>query len=192
MDESGKSPGQDGLSKELFESHWDLLVGNVMDFIRSFEITTELSQPTKTAVTVPLYKKGQTQCLPNYRPISLLNTVYKVIAKVLANRTRPVIHKVISDEQYGFISERRLADAVATVADVIVAENRGKEDWLLLLVDFQKAYDSVLRGYLFRSMRRMGFPNLYVRWVEGLHEGAVTRICMNGRLGELVGMRKGG
>ncbi|CAI7913304.1 unnamed protein product [Closterium sp. NIES-54] len=74
--------------------------------------------------------RGEKEVLGNFKPITLLNMVYKIVAKVLANRMKKVLPKVISE------------DAVEAVADVIDAATVGKEDWYLLLVDFQKAYDS--------------------------------------------------
>ncbi|CAI5963063.1 unnamed protein product [Closterium sp. NIES-65] len=143
----GKSPGQDGLPAELFVSHWDLLGECFMEFVRGFERTGVLPKSLTTALTKLLHKKGEKDLLTNYRPITLLTTVYKVLAKVLVNRLKKELHQVISKEQHGFIPGRSLADAVVVVADVIKAAYNDGEDWYLLLVDFQKAYDTA-RIYL--------------------------------------------
>ncbi|CAI6011695.1 unnamed protein product [Closterium sp. NIES-65] len=97
----GKSPGQDGLPAELFVEHWDLLGGAFMRFVRDFEVTGALPESLTTAVTVLLHKKGEKDLLTNYRPITLLTTVYKVLAKVLANRLKQELHHIISKEQHG-------------------------------------------------------------------------------------------
>ncbi|CAI5968982.1 unnamed protein product [Closterium sp. NIES-65] len=76
-----------------------------------------------------------------------------------------MFHQVISLEQYGFISGRRLSDAVALVADVIDAAKHGSEDWYLLLVDFWKAFDSVSRIFIFMVLRSMGFLERFVAWL---------------------------
>ncbi|CAI5956117.1 unnamed protein product, partial [Closterium sp. NIES-65] len=192
---SGKTPGRDGLPKELWESQWDLLGGQLMRFLKDFERTGVLSREFSTAVTVLLHKKGAKDDLQNYRPITLLSTVYKLIAKLLANRIKSKLESVVSTGQFGFLPGRSIAGAVAVAADVIDAANAGKEDLLMLLVDFRKAFDSVARGYLFDVLRKMGFPEAYVKWVEGLHHGAATRICNDGWLGEevpvLTGERQG-
>ncbi|CAI5463491.1 unnamed protein product [Closterium sp. Yama58-4] len=179
-----KSPGSDGLPKELFEAHWDLLGGSFMAMARDFETSASLPAEIKEAVTILLHKKGDRDQLNNYRPISLLNFTYKVLARVVAGRMKTVLHHVISPEQYGFLPGRRLSDAVALVADIIDAAKNGGEDWYLLLVDFQKAFDSLSRDFLFQVLRGMGFPPLFVKWVEGLHEGTSTKLLVNGWLGE--------
>ncbi|CAI5477353.1 unnamed protein product [Closterium sp. Yama58-4] len=185
------TPGQDCLPKELWEKQWDLMGGQVMHFLREFEQTRLLPKEFSTAVTVLLHKKGAKDDLQNYRPITLLSTAYKVIAKILANRIKRKLDKVVLEGQFGFLPGRSLAGAVAIAADVIDAANSGQEDWLMLLVDFRKAFDSVGRDYMFDVLRKMGFPEVYVKWVEGLHYGAATRICNDGWLGEEVSVQTG-
>ncbi|CAI5482443.1 unnamed protein product [Closterium sp. Yama58-4] len=187
----GKAPGADGLPKELFEDNWDLLGESVMDFMREFEKSATLPRSTSTAVTILLHKKGDRTNMGNYRPITLLSAIYKIVAKLLANRMKKVLSQVISGNQFGFVRGRRLADAVKVVADTIDAAITGKEDWYLLLVDFQKAYDSVSRPFLFRTLERMGFPAEFVKWTRGLHDQAATQLLVNGWLGERVEVESG-
>ncbi|CAI5473992.1 unnamed protein product [Closterium sp. Yama58-4] len=190
-----KSPGGDGLPKELFECHWDLLGGSFMALVRDFEKSASLPVELKEAVTILLHKKGDRDQLNNYRPITLLNFTYKVLARVMADRMKRVLHQVISPEQCGFLPGRSLSDAVALVVDIIDVAKNEKADWYLLLVDFQKAFDSVLRDFLFQVLRKMGFPERYVGWIEGLHENTTTKLLVNGWLGdglnEASGVRQG-
>ncbi|CAI5956971.1 unnamed protein product [Closterium sp. NIES-65] len=192
---ANKSPGKDGLPKELFEAHWDLLGKGFMALAKDFASTAVLSTEVKEAVTILLHKKGDKDQLNNYRPITLLNFTYKVLARVVADRMKKFLCRVLSPEQYSFLPGRRLTDAVRLVADIIDAARNGNEDWFLLLVDFKKAFDSVSRGYLFRTLRVMGFPERLVRWVEGLHAGTQTRLLVNGWMGDGVevisGVRQG-
>ncbi|CAI7853679.1 unnamed protein product [Closterium sp. NIES-54] len=151
-----KAPGKDGLPRELFEMHWDVLGKHFIKPVESFAASASLPTSTKDAVTILLHKKGGRDQLENYRPITLLSFTYKVLARVVADRMKKVLHEVISPEQYGFLPGRRLSDAVGLVADIIeVAKNKDK-DWYLLLVDFRKAFDSVSRGFLFTLLDRLG------------------------------------
>ncbi|CAI7760598.1 unnamed protein product [Closterium sp. NIES-53] len=188
---AGKAPGQDGLPKDFFERNWELLGPAVMREVRIFESAGVLSESFTTAVTILLHKKGDRDVLGNYRPITLLSFFYKLLAKVLANRIKVVLPTVISSNQFGFLPGRSLADAVFLVADAIDAAEQEDDDWLLLLVDFQKAYDSVSREYLFTTLDNMGFPGKFTRWVKGLHDGAATKVLLNGWIGERVEMAKG-
>ncbi|CAI5461851.1 unnamed protein product [Closterium sp. Yama58-4] len=187
----GKSPGQDGLPKELFEHNWDLLGPVLMKFVGDFTRSAELPREISTAVTILLHKKGSKEELGNYRPITLLSTVYKVLAKVMVTRLNRVLHEVISEDQVGFLPGRKLADAVAVVADAVEAGASGGEDWFLLMVDFQKAFDSISRPFLFRTLRGMGIPENFVSWAKGLHTGAGTRLHINGWTGDRVAVERG-
>ncbi|CAI5483337.1 unnamed protein product [Closterium sp. Yama58-4] len=181
-----KAPGNDGLPKELFEEHWDVLGKHLMALVESFTETAELPASTKSAVTILLHKKGGRDAVENYRPITLLSFTYKVLARVVADKMKRVLNEVISPEQYGFMPGRRLSDAVGLVADVIDAAKNEQADWYLLLVDFQKAFDSVSRNYLFLVLEKMGFPSRFVGWIKGLHEETQTRLLVNGWMGEVV------
>ncbi|CAI5466142.1 unnamed protein product [Closterium sp. Yama58-4] len=186
-----EAPGGDGLPKELFERHWNLLGKDFMGFIRDFEAATSLLEEVQEAVTILLHKKGPKEQIQNYRPITLLTSSYKVVAKLLANRMKRALDRVISKEQCGFLPGRRLSDAVSLVADVIEAAKNDNKDWYILMVDFQKAFDSVFRTYLFDTMTLMCFPEKFVRWCKGLHDGSFTRLLVNCWLGDQVEVGKG-
>ncbi|CAI5483135.1 unnamed protein product [Closterium sp. Yama58-4] len=186
-----KAPRKDGLPKELFEFHWDILGKHFMKLVDSFAATATLPTSTKDAVTILLHKKGGRDQLENYRPITLLSFTYKVIARVVADRMKRVLHEVISPEQYGFLPGRRLSDVVGLVADVIEAAKNKDLDLYLLLVNFKKAFDSVSRNFLFTVLERMGFPSRLVDWVRGLHKDTWTSLLINGWMGEAVDVMSG-
>ncbi|CAI5987372.1 unnamed protein product [Closterium sp. NIES-65] len=150
--------------------------------------SSSLLDEIKEAVTILLHKKGDKDQPNNYRPITLLKFTYKVLARVIADRMKAVLHQVISPEQYSFLP-------VSLVADIIEAARNGSKDWHLLLVDFQKGFDSVSRSFLFQVLRRMGFPDRSVCWIEGLHRDTNPRLLVNGWLGEglevVLGVRQG-
>ncbi|CAI5469664.1 unnamed protein product [Closterium sp. Yama58-4] len=186
-----KSPGWDGLPKELFQRHWELLREPVMKMIGEFTASGKLPDVANEAVTILLHKKGAGTDIKNYRLITLLSGVYKLLAKVVATRMKAVLGQVISKEQYGFLPGRRLTDALSMVADMIEAGRNENRDWYLLLIDFEKAYDSVRRGFMVETVAKSGFPPRFVRWIEALHSDVHTRLCVNGWVGEEIEMKKG-
>ncbi|CAI7795854.1 unnamed protein product [Closterium sp. NIES-54] len=86
-----KSPGWDGLPKELFQRHWELLREPMMKMIGEFTATGKLPDAANEAVTILLYKKGAETDIKNYRPITLLSGMYKLLAKVVATRMKAVL-----------------------------------------------------------------------------------------------------
>ncbi|CAI5483065.1 unnamed protein product [Closterium sp. Yama58-4] len=186
-----KSPGKDGLPKELYQVHWESLKGPVMKMVKDFMETGDLPEVVNEAVTILLYKKGDETDVRNYRPITLLTSTYKILAKVVASRMQKVLTQVISGEQYGFLPGKRLTDAVSLVADLIDAAKNKNRDWYLLLIDFEKAYDSVRRDFMLETIAKLGFPPRFVGWIEALHKDVHTRLCVNGWVGEKIQMHKG-
>ncbi|CAI7901125.1 unnamed protein product, partial [Closterium sp. NIES-54] len=188
---NGKSPGKDGLPKEVFEWNWDVLGKEFLRMARSFADTASLPASIKEVVTILLHKRGEKDNMDNNRPITLLNSTHKLLARVVADRMKPSLHKVISEEQYGSIPGRRISDAIEVVAYVIEAAKKGNEDWYMLLVDFRKAFDSMSRSFLFTVLLEMGFPERFVSWVEGLHKDTKTRLLINCWLSEAVSVKSG-
>ncbi|CAJ2652400.1 unnamed protein product [Trifolium pratense] len=114
-------------------------------------------------------KTDSPQRLSDFRPISLVGSLYKILAKVLANRLRQVIGSVISESQTAFVKNRQILDGILIANEVVDEARKFKKDLLLFKVDFEKAYDSVDWGYLDAVMGRMAFPNLWRK--RGLRQG---------------------
>jgi hypothetical protein len=104
--------------------------------------------------------------IPEFRPISLLGSVYKIVAKVLASRLGVVMGKLISRNQSAFIKGRLLVDGVLTINEVVDFAKRAKKECLILKVDFEKAYDSVNWNFLDYMLRRFGFTNKWRDWIN--------------------------
>jgi len=81
--------------------------------------------------------------LNDFRPISLVGSMYKILAKVLAIRLRVVIGSVISDSQSAFIKGRQILDDILVANEVVDEACKHKKELLLFKLDFEKAYDSI-------------------------------------------------
>lgn len=122
----------------------------------------------------------------NFRPISLLQTGYKVFTKVMATRAQLVMGTPIGDSWQGFMHGRQphenSDDDVSGSCDGGIG-TRGMSRAVLLL-DFKKAYDTVARDFLFLVLRSFGFSLEFVRLIQKLHEGTTARFLVNGELSE--------
>ena len=113
------------------------------------------------------------QKITEYHPISLCNVVYKIVAKVLANRLKGVLPEVISNAQSAFVPGRQITDNVIATFEVMHCINqrrKGKEGLMTIKLDMSKAYDWVEWGFLEAMMRKMGFQD---RWIS------LMMICVN-------------
>ena len=90
-----KSPGTDGLSVEFYKSFWCEIGDILVDSFNEAFIQNILSESRNTSIMSLIYKQGDRTDIKNYRPISLTNTDYKILAHILANRLHQVLHRII-------------------------------------------------------------------------------------------------
>ena len=90
--------------------------------------------------------------LKNWRPISLLGVDYKIASSVIANRIKKVLPKIISETQKGFIKGRKLAENTRFLFDLIETMDKKNMEGLLLLIDFEKAFDSLNWEFIDNSL----------------------------------------
>ena len=141
--ESFKSPGPDGVNFGFIKDFWEQLKGDVMRFISDFHQNGKLARGINNTFIALIPKVDSPQRLNDFRPISLVGCLYKILSKVLANRLRMVIGKVISDTQSAFVKERQILDGILIANEVVDKARKTKKELLLFKVDFEKAYDSV-------------------------------------------------
>ena len=101
---TNESSGIDGLSNEFYKKFWKDLDTLFYDALREIFDNNEMSFSKKLAIMSLIHKKGDKQDLKNYRPISLTNSDYKIIAFIFAKRLQTVIGKLISKDQSAYIN----------------------------------------------------------------------------------------
>lgn len=130
-----------------------------------------------------IYKrKGAKTELQNYRPITMLNTDLKILAKVLANRLKEVMPKLIKSNQAYAIKGRDIADVTMSIKSTIDYIQEKKMNGFLISVDFEKAFDRVEHTYLFDVLKTFGFGENFINWIKILYKGALTKVKCNGFL----------
>jgi len=177
--DSFKCPGLDGVNLGFIKDFWEDLKADLLRFVTDFHRNGKLLKGINNTFTTLIPKKDSPQSLNDYRPISLVGSVYKVLAKLLANRLKNVIGSVISDTQSTFIHGRQILDGLLVVNEVVHETKKLNRNLLLLKVDFEKAYDSVDWNYLDDVMCQMSFPRLWKKWMKECVSSA-TAVLVNG------------
>ena len=114
-----------------------------MEMFKEFHEPSSFLKSLNTTFLVLIPKKGGAEDLGDFRPISLLGGLYKLMAKVLANRLKKVIGKVVSPNQNAFVMDRQILDASLIANEVIDSWQKRKEKGLICKLDIEKAYDSI-------------------------------------------------
>nr|GFB88417.1 RNA-directed DNA polymerase, eukaryota [Tanacetum cinerariifolium] len=116
----------------------------------------------------------------DFRPLSLIGSVYKVITKVLATRLAGVISNLVSHTQTAFIANRQILDGPFVVNELLAWCNRKKKQALMFKVDFAEAYDSVRWDYLLDVLQAFGFGSNWCKWIRGILSSSMASILING------------
>ena len=100
------------------------------------------------------------------RPISLLNIIYKIASASIANRLKTILNDIISDSQNGFLDGRYIGESTRLVYDIIHHCEKSQKDGLLLLIDFEKAFDSVSWSFLYSTFKFFNFGDSILSWLR--------------------------
>ena len=152
----------------------------------------ELSFSQKQAVITLIEKEGKDRrFVKNWRPISLLNTDYKIISKVLATRICSVIPILIHSDQNGFVKGRFIGESVRTISDIMDFTKYNNIPGILLFLDFEKAFDYLEWHYLFCTLLRMNFGIKFVNFVKTLYRNISSCVMNNGRTSQYFSVQRG-
>ncbi|PIK62474.1 pol-like protein [Apostichopus japonicus] len=189
--ESSKSPGLDGLTVEFYKEFWDVLGEVLFKLTKEIYKTNEMCNSMKTGLITLIPKKGDLRKLKNWRPISLLNTDYKIITKALANRISRVINCLVSSDQTCCVPGRDIADNVLAMRNIINYVNENKLEGYVLKIDQLKAFDRVNHEYLINVLQRMGFGTNLINWVKILYNDIQGCIKHNGYISDTFHIQRG-
>ena len=139
-------------------------------------------------------KQGIITCLPkpnmsrenlkNWRPISLLNVIYKMASAVISNRLKLILHNLIHEDQKGVIAGR-------LIYDVLFETKNQNIPGLLLSIDFEKAFDTVSWKFISKTLDYFNFGDSVKKWIKLFQNEAESSMLQNGCLSEFFYLKRG-
>ena len=186
-----KSPGCDGLTLEFYLKFFDILKDDFLLVANSIPLEGSLSSTQRNALITCLPKEGDLTLLKNWRPISLLNTDYKIISKVIAERLYKVLPTLISEDQTCNLQNRKISYNLSLIRDVIAYANSTEQPYCILTVDQMKAFDKVDWGFLRKLLLRLNFGPAFQHWVRILYHNITSQIKVNGYLSDPFFLHQG-
>jgi hypothetical protein len=185
-----KSPGEDGIISEFYQLFWQDIKNKffeVIEKIFKFEYTLSASQ---YKVLTLLHKGGERENIKNWRPLNLLNCDYKIISKLLAERLKNVLTKLIHPDQNGFVKGRNTSEANRMIQDIIQYADKENEEGIIVFLDQQKAFDRVEWGRVDFVFKTYNFGEKYRGWIQMLVKNATTSIKTNGFVSKLFSISR--
>ncbi|MCO5576442.1 hypothetical protein L7F22_030252 [Adiantum nelumboides] len=128
-------------------------------------------------------KGGDTTCLRQWRPITLLSSVYKILAKLINSGLRTFLPDLIHTSHTGLVQDRCILDNLFCLHQAIDWARTSSTPLAIILLNFEKAYDRVDWDFLEGSLDRMGFPLAWIRGVSTLYMSASSSVTIGGHVG---------
>ena len=184
----GKSPGLDGLPYEFYATFWvdiaDAFEAAVNETYSGTDPYPTYAESFTEGLISLIYKGKPSSPLPDdaitsYRPITLLNADYKIVAKAVTLRLARVVGLIVDDTQTAFVPGRWIGDNILCHLDIF-DHVAAPESACVLFLDFDKAYDRVCREWLLACMERMGVGPRARRWVGLLLAGTSAFVAVAG------------
>lgn len=187
-----KSPGSDGFTTEFYLYFWnDLKYSLVRSFENSYKDNI-LPDSQKLGIITCLPKPGKSkEYMKNWRPITLLNVDYKIISGVIANRMKKYLSNIISDCQKGFVAGRYIGECTRLTSDIIFKMKKLKMEGIILLIDFEKAFDSISWSFIDKTLKYFNFGERFCKWVNLFYNNIESCVTNNGFFSERFQLGRG-
>uniref|UniRef100_A0A3Q3A000 Reverse transcriptase domain-containing protein n=1 Tax=Kryptolebias marmoratus TaxID=37003 RepID=A0A3Q3A000_KRYMA len=190
--QSGKCSGPDGFPSEFFKVFSDKLSPLLLNMLKE---ACELGvlPLTMRQATISLILKGDKdpRVCNNYRPISLLCTDVKILAKMLAKRLEIIMTKIINPDQTGFIKNRHSFHNIRRLLNIMYSPASADSPEVIISMDAEKAFDRVEWSYLFYTLRRFGFGCSFISWIKLLYTSPLASVRTNNDHSEYFHLGRG-
>lgn len=167
---SNKSPGNDGLTSELYKAFSKELAPFLHKvFLESIEFGCLPASMTQGLINlIPKHSKD-TLFLDHWHPICLLNNDYKIMALIFAKKIKNVLNNIIDESQSDFMKDRHIANNIRVVLDMLGYSDLVSEDSPILFLDFYKAFDTVEPHCIFKALDLSGFGEGFIKAIQTLY-----------------------
>ena len=161
-----KSPGIDGLMCEFHRTFFEELKEPLIRLYYMCYRNKRLNPTARRAVIQLLPKKGRDELqVALWRPLTLFNYDYKLLAKVLAVRMESVMDMLIGPQQTGFMKGRSITHNILKTKEIVASLNRAPKPGVVVSIDFEKCFDRVEYCSIRGSLRYLNFGENFIQWV---------------------------
>ncbi|CAL1367787.1 unnamed protein product [Linum trigynum] len=183
MDMKGlKAPGKDGFHAIFFQKCWGVVGREFFLLISScFSNPSKIRSLNQTLLAL-IPKVDAPASMSQFRPISLCNVGYKVVAKTIANRLKSLMPHLVHPNQSSFVPNRHITDNILILQETVhsMARKGGKKGTMLLKVDLAKAYDRIDWTFLEETLMLAGIPTQCVNIIMQCVTSVEMQVLWNG------------
>ena len=189
---NGKTPRTDGLTAEFYKFFWSDIKQFLLSSINYALKLGKLSWEQRRPIISLLPKKYKDRVyLKNWRPITLLNVDYKILAKALANLLSPFLPGLIDGDQTGYVKSRFIGTNIRITDDIMIFCNKNNISAIVLSIDFEKAFDSLKWSYLDQCLETYNFGPKFRGFVKTLYNDISSAVLNNGNISNWFTIERG-
>ncbi|KAK1300235.1 hypothetical protein QJS10_CPB13g01231 [Acorus calamus] len=175
------SPGPDGFPARFFQVYWNVVKEDFISAIKSFFISGFLLRQLNHSFISLIPKTKHADSFDNFRPISLCNSVYKTITKIMSERLQGVLPKLVLPNQSAFVKGRNIVHNTMLAHELVrylgTSSSSGRA---CVKVDLRKAFDSVRWDFLKEVLNSLNFPGSWVQLILQCVQTASFSVLVNG------------
>ncbi len=182
--DSNKSPSPDGFPPLFYKHYWDVINFDLIEAVISFFTRGHILKEINHTFIALIPKSNKASTVNQFRPISLCNTSYKIISKILSNRLKPLLHKLISPWQSAFVPGRLIQDNSIIAHETLdtMKKKKGKKGLMMLKIDTEKAFDTMEWSFILNILRCFGFNSTWINWIKECISSPTCSVLLNGSL----------
>ncbi|KAH9680916.1 reverse transcriptase domain-containing protein [Citrus sinensis] len=189
-----KAPGPDGLPAVFYQKHWQTVKQGVLSTCLHILNNQGDVAPLNHTYIALIPKKGKPRKVTNFRPISLCNVIYRIVAKAIANRLKHVLPNIISPMQSAFIPNRLITDNIIVGYECLhkIRHCKGRKNGLVALkLDVSKAYDRLEWEFLEQTMKSLGFSQNWISLIMRCISSVTSSVIVNGAVSRVIRPQRG-
>ena len=178
---NGKSPGTDGLTTDFYKFFWvkirDQVIASLLNVYEKKEMSIEQN---RGVISLIPKKDKDPRYIKNWRPVSLLNTDYKILTKTLAERMKGVLKSVINPSQVAYLKDRYIGCNIRTIVDVMEFTDEHEMEGIIAFLDFEKAFDTMKWQAIDDTLSKLNFGIRFRNWIKAIYRQSETCVTNNG------------
>jgi Reverse transcriptase (RNA-dependent DNA polymerase) len=172
--------GPDSIGNQCIQKMWQYIRNSLINYCNFCIDKGELTERFRTASIRLIPKKGDKSKIKNWRPISLLNCIYKVVSKAINERLKKISNRILSRAQKGFTKGKYIQECLINISEMISRCETFGIKAFVLAIDQAKAFDSVRHDFMRCVYRFFGFPEQFITVLDLFTTNRTAHIILEG------------
>ncbi|KAJ4440868.1 hypothetical protein ANN_10715 [Periplaneta americana] len=177
-----KSPGADGIPVEFYIAFWSIIEREMVEIMNALMTSPVIPSDICLGIMVLIPKIACPKTALDYRPITLLNSDYKIFMRCMKTRLSTIFPHVIGPHQQCLVAGRNILNATCAIRDSISVAKQNKQNHMLISLDFDHAFDRVRHNYLLQRMMELNIDPAFIACLRNIMAVSNSKLLVNGHL----------